>query len=306
MNKLLVLTLASLVSLSLSAESTKSKTSQLEKAFETIDSLSENLRADQLKQDLNFQSQLKQCQEEIKYRERELSDSKYSYKRAVVEHDICEHELQYSNIKKEFIERFEGFVKGKIPKFRGIQSLEQSFSGKRIEIYDSLLESVDKVLSFDSKSELLELGKTVMASGNSGLMSDFLQLSSSSADKFAENLASIKTSVKNARKERVFIEDDIDHRYKSIFAVLKNLVDSFADSNERFNEYITSMKECIKQQESMEFSASDQLLRSQNLLRNIGILCKDWADQYKAITTSREKQGSLLATLKSITSKRFK
>jgi hypothetical protein len=266
----------------------------------------QSLFEEQKAHDLTFENQLKQCKSEIKYRETELSDAKYAYSRAVVEHDVCEGGKQHREAKILTVKNEKSFVESFESQLKALQGLERGYSAKKLSQYEYLSFLAQQNLVPEDKPEFIQIVNGALSTANSELveeMTGFLEQSTS--ETFEQRMKSLKTAVEEAHEERASAVNEIDYHYKRILELTSQLVNSYEDSKEQQKEHILTLEECIKKQENMKFIASDLELRSQNLLRNIGILCKDWADQYKQLSSERSTQQELLLSLKEITSKRF-
>ncbi|OMJ89559.1 hypothetical protein SteCoe_8261 [Stentor coeruleus] len=286
--------------------SNKPSSSSLSQALETIDSMVQSLFEEQKSHDLTFQNQLKQCKYEIKYRETELSDAKYAYSRAVVEHDVCESEKHHRKAKILTVKNEKSFIESFESQLKALQGLEKGYSSKKLSQYEYLSFLTQQNLVSDDKQEFLQIASEALSTTNTELVGEITEfLEQSTTEIFEQRMKSLKTAVEEAHEERASAINDIDYHYKRIFELASQLVNSYEDSEVQQNEHIQTTEECIKKQENMKFIASDLELRSQNLLRNIGILCKDWADQYNQLSSERSTQQDLLLSLKEITSKRF-
>ncbi|OMJ69594.1 hypothetical protein SteCoe_32639 [Stentor coeruleus] len=286
--------------------SNKISSSSLSQAIETIDSMVQSLFEEQKVHDLTFENQLKQCKSEIKYRETELSDAKYAYSRAVVEHDVCESGKHHREAKISTVKNGKSFIESFDSQLKSMQGLERGYSAKKLSQYEYLSFLTEQILFSNDKPVFLQIVNKALSTTNSelvGEMTGFLE--QSTTEVFEQRMKSLKTAVEEAHEERASAINEIDYHYKRIFELTSQLVNSYEDSEEQQKDHILALEECIKKQENMKFIASDLELRSQNLLRNIGILCKDWADQYKQLSSERSTQQDLLLSLKQITSKRF-
>lgn len=295
----------SIVSLTFSARTSVSSQSDLESVYSSISALSESIRNEQKSHETSFHGQLLQCESEIKYREKELSDAKYAYSRAVVEHDMCMQGHEQSSSKYSHHQKFQQFITGNYKKTLGIRGLEQDFSMKKIQNYDLLLKAAGQVVSCSSVDELVEISNSALKNGDFQVASALAQVAKEPADTLLRVVQGIQVSVRAARQERISIDNDIQMNYEKIVNAMENVNKGYEDTFERLDEIIGSMEECMERQENMKFIASDMELRSQNLLRDIGILCKDWADQFQGLTANRKKEIDLLASLGLIAAKRF-
>ena len=297
--------LPTLLYLSSGARPSKSGPSDLDRVYTSISSLSEDIRTEQQSHESNFQIQLLQCQSEIKYREKELSDAEYAFSRAVVEHDMCQQEYQYTSSKYSHHQQFEDFITSNLGKTLGIRGLLQSYSDKKLQAYDQLLSTASQVTSQKSVPELVQVSTAALKNEEFEVATQLVDASEWTGEKLVRAIEGIQVSVQAARNERVSIVSSSQIHIQNIVEAMGKIKKGYADTYMRLQEYLGTMEECMQKQENLKFIASDMELRSKNLLRDIGTLCRGWADQFKELTQNRNKELELLASLNLIVAKRF-